>query len=234
MYRFKNYLILQFLLFSIITYSQDENADNTPNWDNVMYAGNKVSWGSSENRRQSAEFQARFNNDLSALEQWQVEYASTFLVAKRWEIVPDFRYTKKPTRNEYRPGLGGIFKKLNKKSQLVHQAKWQYDIKEGINNSQGLRYVFFYNYLYTDEILITGFGGALFEFGKDFNGFSGLRAGINAAYIFNQAHTLNVGYFYGLVNDKSNNFTNIGVISLQLIINIRKDYKYLPAKYFNI
>lgn len=64
---YKNCLILLFFLFSIIAYSQDEDNDSTPNWDNVMYTTNKLSWGRSDNWRQSAEFQSRFKDDVSAL-----------------------------------------------------------------------------------------------------------------------------------------------------------------------
>lgn len=219
-----------FLMQSIIGFSQEEEKDN---WDNNMYTGNKVSYGT-EFWKHSAEFQTRYKDNFGALDQWHIEYAATYLVAKNWEIVPDFRFTKKPNRIEYRPGIGGIYKQLYTKSQLVHQVKWQYDFKNGQNDSQGLRYAAFYNYVINDELVLTGLAGGLFEFGKDFNGFLGLRAGCSAAYVLNKAHSINVGYFYGLINDKTNNFSHVGVLSLQLIINISRDYKFLPAKYFSL
>lgn len=222
------FFLCAFLFISSYSYAQ-ETAD-VSGWDNVMYAANKIATGS-EKWRHSVEFQSRFNNDFGALEQWQVEYMASYLIKKRWEIVPDFRYTKKPSRNEFRPGLGVIFKNLFSQSQIVHQFKYQYDIRTGgVNNSHGLRYALYYNKKVAEKVLLTTFAGGLFEFGEDFNGFLGMRAGISAAYLFNEAHSFNLGYYYGLINDKTNNYGNIGIISLQLIINIRKDYKYMPAK----
>ena len=220
-------LLIFFLLTSTISFSQDP--DNT-NWDNVMYASNKFASGF-DHWRHTFEFQSRFNNDLGSLEQWQVEYVASYLYKKNWEIVPDIRFTKKPTRTELRPGLGIIYKNLYPESQIVHQLKYQYDLKGGVNDAHGLRYAIFYNKKVKEKLLLTTFAGALFEFGEDFDGFLGMRTGVSAAYIINHAHSVNIGYFYGLINDKTNNYNNIGIINLQLIININKDYKYLPAKY---
>ncbi len=231
---YQHLLILFILLVGAVCFAQTTSED-TDNWDNVMYASNKFTYGT-EDWRHSAEFQTRFNDNLSALEQWHIEYAATYLVAKNWEVVPDFRYTRKPNRYEYRPGIGGIYKRIYKESniQLVHQLKYQYDIKEGINNSHGLRYAIFFNKVLSDELILTALAGGIFEFGKNFNGFLGLRTGVSAAYVFNKAHSVNIGYFYGLLNDRSNEYTNIGIISFQLIINISREYKYVPAKYFSL
>lgn len=228
------YLIVFIIPFKLFT--QETQPIESSNWDNNMYISNKVTYGSSEKLKHSAEFQTRFKDDLGALEQWYIEYAASYLVNKNWEIVPDFRFTKKPDRVEYRPGLGAIYKNIfeETKTQLVHQVKYQYDLRNGQNDSHGLRYAIFYNKVINDELVLTGLMGGLFEFGKDFNGFLGLRTGVSAAYVFNKAHSINVGYFYGLVNDKTNHFNHIGVISFQLVINISRDYKYLPAKYFSL
>jgi hypothetical protein len=86
--------------------------------------------------------------------------------------------------------------------------------------------------MFTEKIIGTALAGGLFEFGENFNGFLGVRTGLAAAYVFNKAHSLNAGYFYGAINTGTQ-FTNIGIISLQLIINIRRDYKYVPAKYIS-
>lgn len=234
----KKGLLLFLLLFSIIVYGQTTPpVENNRNWDNTMYAGNKFTYGSSEKWKHSAEFQTRYKNNLGNLDQWLIEYAGTYLYKKNWEIVPDFRFTRKPGRYEYRPGIGVIYKDINeeKRTQLVHQVKYQYDIRdEGIPNSHGIRYAIFYNKIINDELVVTALAGGLFEFGKDFSGFLGLRTGVSAAYVINKAHSVNVGYFYGLINEKTNDYTNVGVFSLQLIININRDYKYLPAKYFSL
>lgn len=202
-------------------------------WDNTMYFSNKLAWGS-ETWRQSAEFQTRFKDDFAALEQWHVEYAAQYLASQQWEIIPDFRFTRKPDRLEYRPGIGVIYKIIKNNAQLVQQIKYQYDAKgNGINDTQGLRYAFFYTKVINEHWLGTFATGGLFEFGPDFTGFLGLRAGPAVAYVFNDVHSINVGYFYGLINDKQGGWTHVGIPSFQLIINIRKEYKYPPAKYIN-
>ncbi|OIQ39139.1 MAG: hypothetical protein BM563_04830 [Bacteroidetes bacterium MedPE-SWsnd-G1] len=233
----KKFLLPILILISLASLAQTTPVEeDTQNWDNIMYAGNRFTYGSSDKLRHSAEFQTRYKDNLSALEQWHIEYAATYLYKENWEIVPDFRFTRKPTRYEYRPGIGVIYKDVNeeKQTQLVHQFKYQYDFKGGIPNTHGIRYALFYNKVINDELVITALAGGLFEFGDDFNGFLGMRTGISAAYVINKAHSVNVGYFYGLINEKTNDFTNVGVFSLQLIINISRDYKYLPAKYFSL
>lgn len=237
MAKLRYYLIYYFLIsVSTILYAQDdEPLEDTRNWDNIMYTSNKFSYGDRELWKHSAEFQTRYNNNVGSLEQWHIEYAATYLYKKNWELVPDIRFTRKPDRYELRPGAGIIYKNIYEKAQtqLVHQFKYQYDMREGIPDTHGLRYVIFYNKLIAEEFLISALAGGLFEFGPDFNGFLGMRTGISAAYIINKAHSVNLGYFYGLINDRQNNFTNVGVFSLQLIINISRDYKYVPAKYYS-
>lgn len=38
---------------------------------------------------------------------------------------------------------------------------------------------------------------------------------------------------YGLANDNQGGWDHVGILFIQLIINIDKDYKYVPAKYIN-
>ena len=223
------FLVLLLFLMCAQLFAQEPEEKN---WDNNMYTSNKFNFRV-KNWRHSGEFQTRYKNNVSELDQWLVEYAATYYPSENWEFVPDLRFTKKPTRTEYRPGFGVIYKNLFRKSQLVQQVKYQYDIKNGETNTQGLRYVLFYNYLYSDKILFSAISGGLFEFSEDFSGFLGFRGGLSAAYIFDKAHTANIGYFYGLINEKTGDYSNIGVLSLQLIININRNYKYTPAKYFS-
>lgn len=229
--KIKTILSILLISFSFAGFSQDQGGGDQ-NWDNNMYTSNKISYGT-DYWRHSLEFQTRYKLNLKALESWHVEYVPTYLLNKNWEITPDIRLTSKPTRYELRPGLGVIYKKLYKKSQLVHQVKYQYDLKGGINDSHGVRYALFYNYIYSEEIILSALTGTLFEFGEDWSGFLGVRAGIAAAYVFNKAHSVNVGYFYGLLNEKTNDYTNVGIFSIQLIINISRDYNYTPAKYYS-
>ena len=46
---------------------------------------------------------------------------SSALLSKHWEIVPDFRFTKKPTRLEVRPGFGIVRKDIFGQNQLVQR-----------------------------------------------------------------------------------------------------------------
>ena len=212
-----------------------EPPDENDKWDNNLYLSNKFSYGA-DHWRHSVEVQTRFKDDYTALEQWYVEFVASYLISKKWELIPDFRFTQKPIRREYRPGLGIIRKQIfeEKKVQLVHQFKYQYDIKDGVGNSHGIRYAIFYNKVIKDKLIVTGLAGALFELGNDWSGFLGYRTGITAGYIINKAHSINIGYIYGYINDKTNNYGNIGILSFQLVINISKDYKYLPAKYYSL
>ena len=145
--------------FPFLQYSgYAQEATSISDWDNTMYASNKFNYRKDQ-RKNSFEFQTRYNNDFSELEQWHLEAATSFFVSKKWEIVPDFRFTRKPTRTEYRPGIGVVYKNLFSKSQLVHQVKYQYDIKNGISNSHGMRYAAFYNYLFSEKIILTALAG---------------------------------------------------------------------------
>ena len=208
-----------------------QNSDPSDNWDNVLYFSNKVAWGP-ESWRISGEFQTRYKNDLGELEQWHIELVATYLLSDRVELVPDFRFTRKPDHVEYRPGFGVIYKHLFEKSQLVHQLKWQWDKENTGYSSQGVRYALFYNYVFSEKLVGTFLAGGLFEFGKDFTGFLGLRTGFGLAYVIDHAHSLNIGYFYGAVNT-GEGYTNLGIPSIQIIINIKKGYRYLPAKYYS-
>ena len=223
-------LFYVFLFFLFMTKLKGQSGTEESNWDNVLYFGNKVAWGS-ESWRQSAEFQTRYNSDFGKLEQWHLEYILTYLMSEHIEIVPDFRFTRKPEHLEYRLGFGIIYKNLFKKSQLVHQLKWQWDKENTAYSSHGLRYAIFYNYVFTKNIVGSAILGGLFEFGKEFTDFLGIRTGLGVAYVFDKAHSVNLGYYYGAINTGNKVYTNLGIVSIQLIINIRKDYKYLPAKY---
>ena len=177
-------------------FAQEEIEDN---WDNILYYSNKLGWGE-DSWRHTVLAQGRFNNNFSTLEQWFLEYAATYLVSERLEIVPDFRLTRKPTRREYRPGFGVIFKNLLPKSQLVHQIKWQYDFKEnGVPDSHALRYAVFYNKLLKEKILATFLAGRIYEWGDTFQGFWGMRTGFDVSYIFNHQHrvVVRIGQYQG-------------------------------------
>ncbi|MGL1885411.1 MAG: DUF2490 domain-containing protein [Reichenbachiella sp.] len=226
-------ILFLFLATSLSSYAQVE--EEPDNWDNIVYLTNKVSWGA-EKWRQSLLYQSRYNQNFVNLEQWFFEYTATYLLSEHFELVPDFRYTRKPDRREIRPGLGIIYKNLFKKAQLVHQLKWQYDFK-GNNavDSHAMRYAIFYNYAFSEKFIGSLLAGGIYEWGEEFKGIWGVRVGPSLSYIISKQHLLNVGYLYGLVNTKEvpTRWTNAGILTVSLNINIRKDFTYLPAKYIN-
>jgi hypothetical protein len=208
-----------------------QTSEPTTNWDNQSYLINKVAWGK-EQWRFSGELQTRFKNHLTELQQWQLEAVATYMPSEKWEVVPDFRFTVTPSSVEYRPGLGIIYKNLFTKSQLVHQVKWQWDKESTGYSSHGLRYAIFYNYLFSEKFLGSALAGGLFEFGERFTDFLGVRAGLSLAYIFDETNTINLGYFYGAVNNGTS-YENIGIIALGFIINLQKKFDHVPAKYIS-
>lgn len=129
-------------------------------------------------------------------------------------------------------GLGGLYKLYPKKDiQIVHQEQWQVDIDPN-EAKHGLRYVAFINYV-KSEILIQNFAAGLFyQWQDDFSGIQFFRFGAGLAWIMDVKHALNFSYFVGMTNT-GENWIFQGIPFIQLVININKEYKYLPAKYYN-
>jgi len=206
-----------------------------PGWDQQFFFGNKVSWGA-EKWKYSGEIQFRFKDNGHSLDNWYLEGVASYMPSKHWEIVPDFRFSIHPEHVEYRPGFGVLRKDLflagnGKGHQIVNQLKYQVDFQPRNVNS-GLRYILFYNYMASEKIILTGVGGIFYSWKENFTGLEYIRAGGGAAYVLNMQHSLNLLYFIGTVN-LGNSWIYQGNIVLQLVININKDYKYVPAKYLN-
>lgn len=223
--------MLLLLVFNAV-FSQEEEIDK---WDNQFFVGNKVTWGS-DRWRYSAELQSRFIQDFQALDRWYFEGVATYQHSANWEIVPDFRFSVRPDFVEVRPGFGLIRKDLIGKEgapnqQFVQQLKYQADIGNGRTN-HGLRYIMFYNYVFNKKLIASGIGGVFYSWKDDYNGFEFIRAGAALAYVLNEQHSINFTYFAGAA-DTSPEWTFSGSFVVQLIINIRKDYKYVPAKYIS-
>jgi len=174
----------------------------------------------------------RFKENMGSLDVWFGEFVASYLAGANIEIVPDIRISRKYKNVEFRPGFGVIFKTIKGKFQIVNQVKWQFDYGTNNEYDQTLRYVFFLNYVPNPKLVLTAIAGTFAEIGPNFSGWMGVRAGVGAAYIFDKQHSINFGYYYGLFNSKDGFFTNLGIINFQLIINLTKDYKYLPAKYY--
>lgn len=224
--------ILVFLAFPFIIWAQEAELDK---WDNQFFVGNKVTWGS-DKWRYSGELQSRFIQDFQALDRWYFEGVATYQHSANWEIVPDFRFSVRPDFVEVRPGFGIIRKDLLGKAdkpnqQFVQQLKYQADIGNGRTN-HGLRYILFYNYVFNKKLIASGIGGVFYSWKGNYNGFEFIRAGAALAYLLNEQHSINFTYFAGAA-DTSPEWTFSGSFVVQLIINIRKDYKYVPAKYIS-
>ena len=97
-------------------------------WDNLLFAGNKVSWGK-ERWKTTAELQFRLKENVEVLDQWFIEGLASYLQSKHWEFILPIRYAFKPGDNEFRPGIGALYKSYtNSKTQLTQQVLYQADI----------------------------------------------------------------------------------------------------------
>jgi len=202
-----------------------------PNWDNQIYMGNKVAGGTGS-WRYSGEWQVRLEDNMQQLDNWFVEGAVNYLYSKKLEIVPDFRFSIKPTEVEFRPGFGILFKHIFRRTQLVHQVKWQVDADNSGNWDNGLRYAVFVNHKIATSAMITFAAGAFYRWQKNFNGFQYIRFGPGVSYIVDFRHTLNFNYLISATN-KGNYWAWAGIPVVQLVINIGRRYRYVPAKYYN-
>jgi len=204
-------------------------------WDNQLFLGNKVA-AVKGNWKYSGELQVRLKENSQTLDRWFLEGVATYMPSRHWEIVPDYRFSIKPANIEHRPGLGILRKDLfgpeeSQRHQLVHQLKWQADIgPEYVNH--GIRYVFFYNYILNEQLIPNAAAGVFYRWSEGFTGLQFIRLGAGLAYVIDIKHSLNFSYFLG-ITDTGAGWTYQGIPFVQLIININRDYKYVPAKYIN-
>ena len=231
----KNILNLNYLL-SIVFLLITSNAlaqinDSTVNWDNQIYIGNKVT-AANGNFRFSGELQVRLKDNMQSLDNWFVEGVATYLLSESIEIIPDFRISIKPEEVEYRPGFGVVYKFLKKDFQFVNQLKWQIDIDNNNNQDHGLRYAIFTNRRLNEKLISSFVFGAFYRWEDGFNGFEFFRFGPGLAYIINAQHTINFNYLLSAKNNRQY-WEWAGIPIIQLVININKDYKYVPAKYIS-
>ena len=222
-------LIFLFLVVGLQVFSQNEEAE--PNWDNKIYIGNKVA-GISGDWRFSGELQVRLEENMGALDNWFVEGVATYMLSKKIEIVPDFRISIKPDEVEYRPGLGIIYKLTTSDFQFVNQIKWQIDLDNRGNAENGIRYAIFSNRKISEKIISNFALGLFYRWKDDWNGFQFVRFGPGVTYLISKQHTINFNYLLSVEND-SQMWHWAGIPVIQLVININKDYKYVPAKYIS-
>ena len=223
-------LVLALLFIGIQVFSQTEKP--VPNWDNQMYIGNKVATAFGD-WRFSGELQVRLKDDMQSLDNWFMEGVATYLLSEKIEITPDFRISIKPDEVEYRPGLGVVYKITTNNFQFVNQLKWQLDIDTKDNVDNGFRYAIFMNRKLTDKLLSNFALGVFYRWREGFNGFEFVRFGPGLGYIINAQHTINFNYLLS-----AKHFPDYwgwaGIPVIQLVININKDYKYVPAKYLSL
>ena len=213
-------------------FSQGESSDR---WDNQLFLGNKVATAAG-NWKFSGELQVRLKDDFQALDRWFLEGVATYFLSEHWEIVPDYRFSIKPDEVEHRPGFGILRKDLlgkedDLKHQLVHQLKWQVDINSDAFDN-GLRYVFFYNYLLNDRLIPNAAAGAFYRWSENFTGMQFYRVGAGLSYILDVKHSLNFYYFVGFTNTGTE-WTLQVIPLIQLIINLNNNFRYVPSKFIN-
>jgi len=216
-----------------ILYAQE--TEEPDKWDNQLFLGNKVAavkgaW------KFSGELQVRLKDNTQSLDRWFLEGVATYMPSEHWEIVPDYRLSIKPENVEHRLGFGILRKDLfgagdQKRNQLVHQLKWQADMGSGYFDN-GLRYVLFYNYMLNEKLIPNAAAGTFYRWSEEFTGLQFFRLGGGLAYIIDVKHSLNFSYFLGITK-AGTQWTYQGIPFVQLIININRDYKYVPAKYVN-
>jgi hypothetical protein len=231
MYSLLDKTFLFILIFFLL--SSASSGQETPNWDNQLYLGNKVSFGGGK-WKYSGELQTRLENNFQSLDNWYLEFVSNYLASERVELVPDFRFTVKPDKIEYRPGLGFLYKIKKNNFQLVNQLKWQVDIDNHGKIGNAGREVVFFNYSSGRKFYYTLVAGFIYRWWPDWNGFQYIRVGPGFSYIFDDKHILNFSYFIGVENN-TRDWMWAGIPMIQLIINLaeKEEYKYVPAYYFD-
>lgn len=81
---------------------------------------------------------------------------------------------------------------------------------------------------------MTGIGGAFYRWSDDFTGLQFVRTGIGLSYVFDKMHSITFIDAIGFENrGLETGWTYAHFPMVQLIIRVRKDYKYMPAKYIN-
>ncbi len=218
-------------LLSIVCIGQANAQDPASSWDNQIYLGNKVTFGK-EKWTFSGELQTRMKNNFQDLDNWFIEGVASYLISKKFEIVPDFRFTIKPDKVEFRPGLGVLYKINAEKIQFVNQVKWQIDIDNNSRVGNAVREVIFLNRSVHEKIMTTMVAGFIYRWWSEWNGFQYIRVGPGISYIFDERHILNFSYFVGVENN-TKDWQWAGIPVVQLVINITKKYTYKPAYYFS-
>ena len=206
-------------------------AEDSPTWDNQAYIGNKITFG--KNRwKFSGELQVRLEDNLKSLDNWYLEFVSNYLASENFEVVPDLRFTRKPDKVEFRPGLGVLYKINTDNIQFINQVKWQLDVDDHGKIGNALREVVFLNHRFTDRVISTLVAGFIYRWWTHWNGIQYVRVGPGISYVLDEKLILNFSYFVG-VEHNTEDWMWAGIPMIQLVVNLSQEYKYTPAYYFD-
>ena len=231
---YKKLIRFSFLIYMLFPVSYIFAQVDNPydSWDNQIYIGDKIAGGKNK-WKFSGEFQVRLKDNLQQLDNWYLEQVTNYLATEWLEIVPDFRFTVKPDKLEFRPGFGILLKKNKNEWQFLNQVKWQIDIdtKGGVRNA--LREVVFVNRMFNNEHFVaTALAGFIYRWTGEESFMQYIRFGPGLSYVFDKRHILNISYMMGVENN-TEVWNWSGITMIQLVINITKKYKYKPAYYFD-
>jgi hypothetical protein len=235
-YIFSFSLITSLFFINIIDVkAQTDTSQQKDLWDNQIYIGNKVTFGSGT-WRYAAELQTRLKDDFQQLDNWFVEFTASNLLSDKFEIVYDFRASIKPTMVEYRPGIGLLYKNYDNALKFTNQTKIQVDLGNHGEIATAFRNVMFFNRKINDNITATLVAGFIYRWQEDWNGFQYVRVGPGISYTFDEQHRLNFSYFIGMENGNYPDTYWRGIPMIQLVIDISKNDKfdYTPARYKNL
>ena len=229
-------LFILTLLVGFKSQSLAQTTEPDTSWDNWLIMGNKVVFGGQNQYKHSHEIQWRAENNFTALNTLLYEAVFTYSPNERWEIVPDFRYSLKPTRRETRLGFGIVRKDYIGEgvTQIAQQVKWQGDFKSEGDYTMAVRYVPSISHIINDKYIVGGLVAAVYQWGPSFPpSIAFIRAGPTFGMIFDDVHTLSIVPAFGADNLGEYGWAYSFTPIVQLIIRVNKNYKYLPARYIN-
>lgn len=230
MIKFKHIILgaIFILGFLFSGYSQD----TTSRWDNLLWLGNKVAWAKDQ-WNVSGELQIRLENNAQSLDQWFFEVFPTYQVNKNLSFSIPMRFAVTSEFFEFRPGVSAVLKMYPwERTQINHQVMWQVDIDPN-QTKHGLRYAVFFNVVTKNKKWIPNAAlGIFYRWRDEYLGLEFIRVGAGVTYVLDVKHKLNFGYYTGVAYSAEGS-SFIGVPLVQLLINITKDYKYVPANYIN-
>lgn len=226
-------LIALLLIFSNLFAQEDEAGS----WDHWFVLSNKVNVDGGEKWRHSHDLQIRLNDNARSLDRMMYEGAFTYSPNRKWDIVPDFRISNKPTEFEYRPGFGIIRKMFwgrdstLQRNSFAQQLKWQADITQR-ETQHAVRYILFYNHIVNKKLVLGAIGGGVYRWSENFTGIQFYRVGASMGFIFNEHNTLTIIEAIGFEN-RGDYWSYAHFPMVQLTVRIKKDYKYREAQIFS-